>query len=380
MKKKSDIRISTIFIVFLIFAVCIIFITLVLNHRIIDTSKYFSKYNTTIKNNLSEQLKYQSEIDKKLKIVSSNGKYSLNKPFLLVNPYKISPLSAIVIFNTIDSESIDLYINEELVASYEESVQHIIPIVGLLSDTNNFVKLVSSSGEETTLEIGTEAYDRNIYDFDVKNVIKSNSLLLLGNLKSNSTSIRGFDRFNNLNYYLDFDYISGISLGDGHLFARYSTLNNGCIPLILEMDYLGRIYSLSANKEGIVTNPNLVLENEEYITMPIDYTNMKFNLDKVVDEDSYVEYDSIKTESIIEKLDNATTYDKKYKLNTMGEYIYLEMDDEDINLLLVNQYNNYTYSVPIKDNNLIKIKRTNRVSLYIEKDDKYYSLSTILEN
>lgn len=380
MRKKSGIRISTIFIVFLIFAVFMIFVTLIINHRIIDTKKYFSKYNTTLRNDLSEQLKYQNEIDKKLKIVSSNGKYSLNKPFLLVNPYKISPLSAIVVFNTIDSESIDLYINEELVDSYDESIQHIIPIVGLLSDTNNFVKLVSSSGEETTLEIGTEPYDRNIYDFNVKNVINSNSLLLLGDLRSNSTSIRGFDNYNNLNYYLTFDYISGVNVVDGHLFARYSTTNTDSKTLILEMDYLGRIYSISTDKEGIVSIPNLILEDEEYITIPVDYTNMKFSLNKVIDESSYVEYDSIETETILEKLDDAIPYDKKFKLNAMGEYIYLEIDEEDINLLLVNQYNNHTYSIPVKDTNLIKVKRTNRVSIYIEKADKYYSLSTILEN
>lgn len=47
-----------------------------------------------------ERYKQQSEIDSKLKAEYESGEYSLDDPFVVVNPYGISPLTALVMFDT----------------------------------------------------------------------------------------------------------------------------------------------------------------------------------------------------------------------------------------------------------------------------------------
>lgn len=47
-----------------------------------------------------DRYKQQSEIDSKLKAEYESGEYSLDDPFVVVNPYGISPLTALVMFDT----------------------------------------------------------------------------------------------------------------------------------------------------------------------------------------------------------------------------------------------------------------------------------------
>lgn len=375
-----------IFLVFLIFAIVMIFVTIMLSNKITDTSNYFKDYNTTIKNKLSDQLRYQKEMDLKIKDIAKNGNYSLNKPYLLVNPYRISPLSAIVIFNTMNKESIKVYINDELVTTNQESIQHIIPIIGLNTNTNNILKLVSSSGEETSLEVTTDIFNDYLQDFKVNEILENKkSLIALGSINNMYASIRGFDINSNLNFYISFDYISGIKIDENHLFLDYNTrnYNNSLQGIKLEMDYLGRIYSISPKTDDLSHNANLSFENENYITIPTNYYNnsiFSYSFASVSDDTPYSEYKSIPTDTIIKELDNAETYTEKFDISLMGEYISYSFNESELNLLLVNKYNNYTYSYPIEKQGLIKVERDSDVSLYIEKDGKYYSLLTILED
>lgn len=83
MKENNKVSTSMIFIVFLIFAISMIFLTVLLSNRIINTDNYFKAYNTYIDNNLSEQLRKQEKVDEQLKDIAKNGKYSLNNPYSL---------------------------------------------------------------------------------------------------------------------------------------------------------------------------------------------------------------------------------------------------------------------------------------------------------
>ena len=47
-----------------------------------------------------DRYKQQSEIDNKLEAEYKSGEYSLDDPFVVVNPYGISPLTALVMFDT----------------------------------------------------------------------------------------------------------------------------------------------------------------------------------------------------------------------------------------------------------------------------------------
>lgn len=106
-----------------------------------------------------------------------NG-YSFEKPLVVVNPYSLSPLSAVVGFDTDQETRIDVTIkgkdaNGDISHSFEElSTRHLLPIYGLYAGTENTVQItaVDQSGKEqvSTLSISTEALPDDISKVDVK--------------------------------------------------------------------------------------------------------------------------------------------------------------------------------------------------------------------
>lgn len=385
MKENNKVSTSMIFIVFLIFAISMIFLTVLLSNRIINTDNYFKNYNTYLDNNLSEQLRKQEKVDEQLKDIAKNGNYSLNNPYVMVNPYGISPLTAIIIFNTMNKESVSLYINDVKVAEDNESIMHIIPVIGLYNNSNNVITLESSSGEKSTINISTESLNDFVNDFDLEKIKDSNksSIILMGNINSNNSIIRGFDENNNLNYYLDFDYLSGYLVKGDHLLVEYNTRmfrNTNIKNIILEIDYLGKIHSIKTDTSEINHNINFTLEESEYIAQSVNYYNgvVSYNINKCMDNYDYSIFKNINTESIVSELDKAEIYREDFDIALMGEYVSVDFKDKDVTLLMVNKYNNLVYSYEVDGSALIKVNAQDDISLFIIVDNKYYNLLTVL--
>lgn len=385
MKENNKVSTSMIFIVFLIFAISMIFLTVLLSNRIINTDNYFKNYNTYLDNNLSEQLRKQEKVDEQLKDIAKNGNYSLNNPYVMVNPYGISPLTAIIIFNTMNKESVSLYINDVKVAEDNESIMHIIPVIGLYNNSNNVITLESSSGEKSTINISTESLNDFVNDFDLEKIKDSNksSIILMGNINSNNSIIRGFDENNNLNYYLDFDYLSGYLVKGDHLLVEYNTRmfgNTNIKNIILEIDYLGKIHSIKTDTSEINHNINFTLEESEYIAQSVNYYNgvVSYNINKCMDNYDYSIFKNINTESIVSELDKAEIYREDFDIALMGEYVSVDFKDKDVTLLMVNKYNNLVYSYEVDGSALIKVNAQDDISLFVIVDNKYYNLLTVL--
>lgn len=385
MKENNKVSTSMIFIVFLIFAISMIFLTVLLSNRIINTDNYFKNYNTYLDNNLSEQLRKQEKVDEQLKDIAKNGNYSLNNPYVMVNPYGISPLTAIIIFNTMNKESVSLYINDVKVAEDNESIMHIIPVIGLYNNSNNVITLESSSGEKSTINISTESLNDFVNDFDLEKIKDTNksSIILMGNINSNNSIIRGFDENNNLNYYLDFDYLSGYLVKGNHLLVEYNTRmfgNTNIKNIILEIDYLGKIHSIKTDTSEINHNINFTLEESEYIAQSVNYYNgvVSYNINKCMDNYDYSIFKNINTESIVSELDKAEIYREDFDIALMGEYVSVDFKDKDVTLLMVNKYNNLVYSYEVDGSALIKVNAQDDISLFIIVDNKYYNLLTVL--
>lgn len=385
MKENNKVSTSMIFIVFLIFAISMIFLTVLLSNRIINTDNYFKNYNTYLDNNLSEQLRKQEKVDEQLKDIAKNGNYSLNNPYVMVNPYGISPLTAIIIFNTMNKESVSLYINDVKVAEDNESIMHIIPVIGLYNNSNNVITLESSSGEKSTINISTESLNDFVNDFNLEKIKDTNksSIILMGNINSNNSIIRGFDENNNLNYYLDFDYLSGYLVKGDHLLVEYNTRmfrNTNIKNIILEIDYLGKIHSIKTDTSEINHNINFTLEESEYIAQSVNYYNgvVSYNINKCMDNYDYSIFKNINTESIVSELDKAEIYREDFDIALMGEYVSVDFKDKDVTLLMVNKYNNLVYSYEVDGSALIKVNAQDDISLFIIVDNKYYNLLTVL--
>ena len=125
-------------ILVIILLVVVVFIFIMFNTNSQEVAKYFEKEPissiTSIVNN-------QYDINKKLNTISSDNNYTINNPYIELNPYKISPLSAVVIFNTNSEKEIELYINGKKETKMELSKKHVIPVYGLKEDFDNKIEL-----------------------------------------------------------------------------------------------------------------------------------------------------------------------------------------------------------------------------------------------
>lgn len=383
--KSKKVSASAIFLVFLIFAIIMVYITILLSNMVINTNNYFKDYNNSLSNDLLSQLNYQDKVDEKIKDMVKNGTCSLNSPCVMQDPYGISPLSALLVFNTLTSESVSVYINDELVTKDDESTSHIIPIVGLYSNTNNVVSLESSSGEVSNVTISTDSFDTYINDFDINNIISNNyeSVLIMGNISNNNSIIRGFDSYGNLNNIITFGYLNGMSVKNNHIYVNYNTMiNSNTLGIVLEMDYLGRIYSIDTDNSSLLTSSNLSLDGSEYITISTNYysdVTDTYSLNKTIDNREYTIFKTINTESITNLLNDASVYDEDFNLSLMGDYLSYNFN-EKLTLVVVNRYNNLTYLYDVDGEDIIKINIPDDASLFVIKDNEYYSLLTVLDN
>jgi hypothetical protein len=383
--KSKKVSASAIFLVFLIFAIIMVYITILLSNMVINTNNYFKDYNNSLSNDLLSQLNYQDKVDEKIKDMVKNGTCSLNSPCVMQDPYGISPLSALLVFNTLTSESVSVYINDELVTKDDESTSHIIPIVGLYSNTNNVVSLESSSGEVSNVTISTDSFDTYINDFDINNIISNNyeSVLIMGNISNNNSIIRGFDSYGNLNNIITFGYLNGMSVKNNHIYVNYNTMiNSNTLGIVLEMDYLGRIYSIDTDNSSLLTSSNLSLDGSEYITISTNYysdVTDAYSLNKTIDNREYTIFKTINTESITNLLNDASVYDEDFNLSLMGDYLSYNFN-EKLTLVVVNRYNNLTYLYDVDGEDIIKINIPDDASLFVIKDNEYYSLLTVLDN
>ena len=95
------------------------------------------------------------------------GAYTLEKPFLRVNPYLINPLSAVVAFRTEEETAVTVTIfgKEErgtIVHTFPKAKEHMLPILGLYGDYDNQVELRLYGGRAHTLTIRTKPLDPQV--------------------------------------------------------------------------------------------------------------------------------------------------------------------------------------------------------------------------
>ena len=98
----------------------------------------------------------QKEIEKNL----TDSNYTFDDPKVILNPYDISPLTALIVFETKDSTTVTVTIegkdkNTTITNTFKPTNVHYLPIYGLYPDTNNKVTL-TMNGESKVIYIKTE--------------------------------------------------------------------------------------------------------------------------------------------------------------------------------------------------------------------------------
>ena len=385
--KENGVNRVVIISTFVVFAIAMIFVTqYVTSYSKNNNSKYFKSYNTIENNELASILKRQDTMDERIKDASENGEYTFANPCIIVNPYDISPLSAVVIFNTKSFKNINVSINDKFIYTAEKSRKHIIPIYGLFANSNNVVTL-EMDGEETTLDVKTSTYNNDTSGIKVKDYLGDKThYFMVGNQLDKTSNIRGFDNNGNLLYYLDLDYISSARFYADRFYVGYNSKysrGNNLQDIRLEIDYLGKIMSITNSLVDVDTEKNLDIDGASFIGTPLNLYNNEianYVVRSRIDQVEYTQSEKIITNDIADSLDEAKPYERDFQVVANGEYISFDFDEKNAKLLLVNKTSQYTFAYNINSKNIIKHNIKGNISLYLEIDGVYYSLLTTLKN
>lgn len=222
-------------------------------------SLYFYKETETVSNFLVgdkhtailEQVSKQESINEKLDKISNEKKYTFNDAYVEVNPYEISPLSGIIIFNTSKEEEVNVYINDDFATTMEANTKHIIPIFGLKENFDNQIKLVMGENEKV-YSMPTKASNLE-YPLTVnyRSEVLNNEEIYF-TVASYSTYLSGWDSFGNLRFYLTVDNRMDVEwLDNGHFLIGTSQgqFAENFVSFV-EMDYLGKIYNYYVPSNG----------------------------------------------------------------------------------------------------------------------------------
>ena len=176
--------------------------------------------------------------------------YTFEEPKVILNPYGISPLTALVIFETKDLTTPTIIVhgkdaNTTITNTFKPAKKHILPIYGLYADKENKVT-IKINNDEKVLTIKT---DKLPEDFILPSLVKANKKELNNELYFVTPSSKGYTAAYDINgdvrWYLSDNFLWDIQrLDNGHLLLSTNRLINPPYYMtgLMEMDLLGKVY------------------------------------------------------------------------------------------------------------------------------------------
>ncbi|MGV3467240.1 MAG: aryl-sulfate sulfotransferase [Heyndrickxia sp.] len=204
-------------------------------------------------NILNAQKKIESDILKE-----SEGS-TLDNPYIKLDPFGNSPLSAVVIFDTKSASKVSFTVKgkdssvdiKDTIDKYE--THHEIPILGLYPDANNTVEIASTSksGEVTskTITFQTGKLPKYIPTVTIKKADTEKMEIVQNGLTFTVPSTKypiGFDTNGDIRWYSS-RYNSHVFklLKNGHLLFLSKDSNSGnAYNRLFEMDFAGKVYNV----------------------------------------------------------------------------------------------------------------------------------------
>lgn len=302
--------------------------------------------------------------------------YTIENPNIILNPYGISPLTALILFETEEEQSVTITIlgkdeNSTYTNTFDNNTRHYIPVYGLYPNTtNNIIIECGNVKKELTIETSplpiellvTETIDNN-----------TNNLTFI----ASNTYPYAIDNNNEIRWYLTKEYSSKIDyLNNKRLLLSDNTKeeNNS----LVEIDLLGKIY-----KRYNLDTPYLG-DYEETDTSLIIKTDKLIELDKQTGYILNIEEKSMEVFSKINNTYQATQplYKDKYQYNIIKSTkhdLTKETKQSNKNILLVG------YKKPDKTYNSYNIKINKTIDKlqiigdFNKDDDVYLILDKFLD-
>ena len=185
----------------------------------------------------------------------SNGGYTPDNPYFVLNPYGISPLTGLLMFESSEVNEYKVVIKGKTIdSSFEYKtdslISHIIPIYGLYPNFNNEVFLYELIDEDTYELVYTE----NVKTGKLPSNIELPTLLettheyfgndLMVTMSNNTNMPVGYDINGHVRWYLNKELSWGPDqLENGNfIFGNRDLVDPYYNAEILEIDYLGKVY------------------------------------------------------------------------------------------------------------------------------------------
>lgn len=262
----------------------------------------------------------QTAIEKQLKADSEDA--TLEKPYVKLNPYGTSPLTALLLFNTaekmkitieVEGENADTTIESEVGSEY--TTEHEVAVLGLYADKTNTVKItaVTQDGKKTekTITIQTDKLPSEMPTIDVK-TSDTKKMEQTGNqltfITPSTKYAYGVDSNGDVRWYST-KYNSHVfkELKNGHLLylTKYDNADD-TYSLLLETDYLGKIYhaysmTTEAESEQSGSSSKSAIHHDA-IELPSGNLLLTINDDTKYMEDTMIEIDR-QTGEVVKTID-----------------------------------------------------------------------------
>jgi len=332
----------------ILIAVLVITCLLISNNKKIKNLK-----EKEIFNKIKELIEEQDRVNNELIELSKNKEITIDNAKIIKNPYALTPLSYVIVFNTKKNEEVSLYINGKFVNTFDKSRKHIIPLYGLINNSNNEVK-IKYSDTEKVFNIKTE--DVGITNLDI---IKENNEIEYLSITSNNTfSSSVFDNNGNVVWNVNSnDFVDTKYLENGNILTIYTEED---YSYLLEIDYLGKIYN--AYKINNHLHHTFYEFADTYAL--ITYSEDGFNRNDLI----YLV--SRRTGNLIKRIDLykiLSSYSNKFEEE--------KKEDEDwahINSLYLNEKENEIIVSLRKSNSIISINYDSNKINYIINSSNYF--------
>ena len=288
-----------------------------------------------ISNNEIDEIDDIMSLQAKLESDYSCYGYTIDNPKIVVNPYKIAPLSALIMFKTKDKIKVSVYIvdkngnKNKLYDENNESKEHYLDIYNLYSNYDNKVIIV---------------YKEEQYEYTIKTMIETDVRddKKDGNFINYGNDLIGFNINKDIIYYFIGYSKYFIQLKNGHLLVTSSRINNdGNYVGFSEIDMVGRIYNDYIIEDGL-KNILYVLDNGNYLIVSNDILEVDKQSGKVI---------------------------KRFKLDDLEVY---NLDYDADNNMVIVCYDDKTLYYDYDKMNLIKEKKTNNCKINIDNKALYF--------
>ena len=260
MKKKKIVIIVIVIILILAIGCLLVFNSISTNSEEVEL----------VSSLIEKESKLEEDFPKELKDIDNAD--------VIVNPYEISPLTALIIFKTEESVSPKVTIEgDDELSTYEytfdEGTEHYLPIYGLYPDRDNTV-VVEYGDVSKEFTITTEALPD---DFILPTSVDANKDELSNDLYFFTPSSGGYtcayDVNGDVRWYLTINSIWEVNrLDNGHMMLSTERLVNSPYYMtgLYEMDMLGKIYKEYSLPGGYhhdyyeMSNGNLLVASDNF--------------------------------------------------------------------------------------------------------------------